>query len=212
MEIFIYSIFKYLHILGAIIGAGGAFASDFVFFKSHKDKVISKDEFHIMEGLSRVVWGGLLLLVISGVGLFGMNYEALLASSGFLAKVTIVLIIVVNGIFFHYLHIPYIEKHLEHHLFPQRNRADRSDFIIFSGVISATSWMAVVAIASLKTIMPLTYTGFMGVYTGALLVGALGAYQLMKKTVHKQELETLRRASLVLIIMMMIFFAMMMLF
>jgi DNA-binding beta-propeller fold protein YncE/uncharacterized membrane protein len=197
MDSFLYTLFTFLHILGAIIGAGGAFVSDFVFFKSHKDKIISKDEFTIIEGLSSVVWGGLLILVVSGGVLFGMNHEVLLASDAFLAKITLVLFIIVNGFFFHYLHIPYIHKHLEHHLFPKKTRSNKSDFLIFSGVVSFVSWVSVLTIASLKHYIPLGYLGYLAVYALALACGSLVARVAMKKTAHHEELETLRKASFI---------------
>jgi len=52
----VYTIF---HIFGAIIGAGGAYVSDAMFFASIKDEVISKVELRFMKIGSTFVWVGL---------------------------------------------------------------------------------------------------------------------------------------------------------
>ena len=43
------TVYTILHLFGIAIGAGGAFASDLIFFKSIKDGKLSNTEFGFME-------------------------------------------------------------------------------------------------------------------------------------------------------------------
>lgn len=54
----LHSIFITIHLFGVVLGAGGAFISDGIFFTSLKDKIISKDEFRIIKTASNFIWGG----------------------------------------------------------------------------------------------------------------------------------------------------------
>ena len=104
------TIYTIMHVIGAVIGAGGAYLSDAIFFASTKDRTINKTEFKFMKLGSIFVWSGLALLFISGLLLFSTNPAGYMESSKFLVKMFIVFIIFVNGIFFHVFH-------LLHHLF-----------------------------------------------------------------------------------------------
>ena len=84
-------IWTILHLLGVAIGAGGAFASDFIFFQSIKDKKITETEMGFIENSSKMVWLGLFILVASGLGLFMLNPDQYLSSSKFITKMIIVL-------------------------------------------------------------------------------------------------------------------------
>jgi hypothetical protein len=79
------------HIFGAILGAGGAFTSDAMFFSTIKDGKISKDELRFMKLGSKLVWTGFIILVISGILLITTDPEKYLNSSKLLVKITIVL-------------------------------------------------------------------------------------------------------------------------
>ena len=108
----LHTLFLIIHLLGVTIGAGGAFFSDGVFFTSIKDRKISKDEFGIIKYSSQMTWVGLILLLVSGAGLFGMNAESLSNSVKFLVKMSIVGVLLLNGVIFHIVHLPFIGKHI----------------------------------------------------------------------------------------------------
>src|SRR3989344_4267080 len=110
------TIYVILHLLGAVIGMGGAFASDAIFFSSVRDGKISDTEMRFIRLGGRMVWVGLAIIIVSGFLLFSLNTERFLNSSKFMAKMTIVAIIVINGAIFHLVHIPRLHKHAGQHL------------------------------------------------------------------------------------------------
>jgi len=150
------TLFTIFHIFGVAIGAGGAYMSDAMFFKTVRDQKISHTEMEFLNLGSIMVWGGILLLVGSGYALFSLNPEVYLASSKFLVKITIVGIIIVNGIIFHSWHIPRMKRHVGHHL-PSSDEFSRHRlWLLFGGAVSATSWSFAIILGVLRSI-PYTY-------------------------------------------------------
>ncbi len=166
----LHSIFIIVHLFGVVLGAGGAFISDGIFFTSLKDKIISKDEFRIIRTASNFIWGGLLLLVISGVGLFTQNVEVLSSSEKFISKMTVVVIIILNGIIFHFFHLPFLKRNLEKKLASKANPSSEKliPFVLTSGVISIVSWASAVILGALRS-FSYSYTTFLSVYV--LIIG-----------------------------------------
>src|SRR3990167_3643072 len=99
-------IFILLHILGTAIGAGAAFTGDFIFLSSARKRILTKSEIRIFKLTGKIVWLGLLILTISGIGLFFERPDIYWHSGKFWAKMAIVLIIAINGLAFHFLHRP----------------------------------------------------------------------------------------------------------
>lgn len=170
----LHSILLVMHIFGVILGAGGAFVSDGVFFTSLKDKVISKDEFNILKTASNFIWGGLILLIISGIGLFAQDVEALSSSEKFISKMTVVGIIILNGIIFHFIHLPFLKRHQDKKLASKTDPSSEKliPFVLASGVISIVSWASAVILGSLRS-FSYSYTTFLSVYTLIIGLGIL---------------------------------------
>lgn len=146
------SLFLIGHIFGAVLGAGGAYVSDAIFFSSVKDRVISKDEFRFMKLASIFVWAGLALLIISGVLLFLTDMTGYLNSSKFLIKMFIVFVIFLNGVFFHLMHFPRIYRHVSHHYPSSDEFMRKKKYLTLSGVVSITSWTFALILGSLRSI------------------------------------------------------------
>lgn len=151
------------HVFGAIIGAGGAFASDAMFFSTINDGRIVRDELRFMKLGGKLVWAGLALLVVSGALLFSTDPDTYLTSSKFLAKLTIVGVIIVNGIIFHLIHIPHIEGHLGLKFAHHPTFMRKASFLIASGAVSMISWISTVVLGVLKQV-PYSYTQIISVY------------------------------------------------
>ncbi len=173
-NISLYSVLLLVHLFGIILGAGGAFVSDGIFFTALKDRIISGDELRILKAGSHFIWFGIILLVISGTGLFLQDIERLSTSAKFISKMTVVLVIVANGVIFHLVHIPFIHGHLGKPLATKRKpaKAFLIPFVLASGVVSMVSWTATIILGSLRSI-PISYGGFLAVYSGAIAVGIL---------------------------------------
>src|SRR3989344_3281363 len=100
------------HILGVTMGAGGAFFADYIFLDSVKNHRVSRREMSFIGGSSKFIWWGLLLLFLSGLGLFLLDPIKYSSSPKFLTKMIIVVIITLNGLIFHKIHIPNLKKSL----------------------------------------------------------------------------------------------------
>lgn len=173
-NISLYNVLLLVHLFGIILGAGGAFVSDGIFFTALKDRIISGDELRILKAGSHFIWFGIILLGISGTGLFLQDIERLSTSAKFISKMTVVLVIVANGVIFHLVHIPFIHGHLGKPLATKRKpaKAFLIPFVLASGVVSMVSWTATIILGSLRSI-PISYGGFLAVYSGAIAVGIL---------------------------------------
>jgi len=209
MDIFeLKTIFLVMHLVGVALGAGGAFASDGVFFTSLKDKKISKDELGILEILSKTTWIGLILLIISGVGMFAMNPAELSASSKFLAKMSVVAILFLNGVVFNIVHLPFIGKHIGKTLYNKdsRNKMTDTPWLIISGVISMSSWLTAIILGALRNIQ-LSYIEIIILYLGMVTIGVFFSYLIFNKYLENKNSKKLLLFSAGIIILSVILFS-----
>ena len=157
------TIFKILHIFGIALGAGGALISDAMFFSSVKDEKISQTELRFLTIGSRAVWAGLAILIISGLGMVWLDPANILSSEKFWAKMSIVGIILVNGIIFHIYHVPHLHRHVDIHFPSSLEFVRRIPLLLSSGVVSAISWPSALILGALRR-LPYSYGQIMGVY------------------------------------------------
>ena len=171
-----------IHVFGAVIGAGGAYMSDLLFLKAARDEVISKTEIGFLKLGGKIGWFGLFILVLSGTGLFLLDTEKYLASPKFLVKMTIVAVLIINGIIFHATHIPRMARHAGQH-FPSSDEFMRKrPLLLLSGCVSIISWSAALILGMLKSI-PYSYETTMLLYAAAVGLAFLGAFTLKNKLV-----------------------------
>jgi len=160
-----------IHLFGVAMGAGGAFMSDAMFFSTIKDLKISKTEMRFLHIGSFMVWLGLITLFVSGYFLYRMDPVFYLNSHKFLAKMTLVAIIFINGIFLHVSLIPLFRRHIGEDL-PSSDEFTRKRPILFtSGAISFTSWVGALILGAIRS-LPVTYWAIMGTYFAVLFVTA----------------------------------------
>lgn len=168
------------HVFGAIIGAGGAFTSDSIFFSTMRDGRISKDEMRFLKLGSRLVWAGLLLLILSGLVMLAMDPARYMSSSKFLAKMSVVGVILGNGMAFHVFHIPRLERNVDKDLSFSKEFVQKSSLLVASGAISMVSWITAVVLGMLRYV-PYSYGEIMAVYVCLVLVAVSGAIFLRKR-------------------------------
>lgn len=168
------------HVLGTAFGLGGATISDLLFFRATKDGRFEAKEWEIMKLLSRVIWLGITLAVLSGIGFlfeYAMTPEkvALLENDKIWAKMTIVFIIFLNGIFLHWKLFPIFESMVEGT--KGKSKFPGSMMMVFtSGAISITSWYSVFIMGTWRGLnFTLTYWQFLGLYGTILAVAIAGA-------------------------------------
>lgn len=93
----ILEIFRFLHFVGLAWGVGGATVASIISAKADKDREISSSFMKIVPGISKLIWIGIVLLIISGIGLsryvtWPINKELLIV------KVSIFALLIVIGI------------------------------------------------------------------------------------------------------------------
>jgi len=62
-------IFNFLHFIGLAYGLGGATIATIISIKADKDVELGKQVMKIIPSISKLIWFGLLLLIISGIGI-----------------------------------------------------------------------------------------------------------------------------------------------
>lgn len=93
-------VFVLLHVIGTALGVGGASVTDFLFMKAIRRNRLNASEFYFISSISYVLLAGLSVLFLSGIGflwIHGNSDQSLLENPKLWAKVTIVLILAVNG-------------------------------------------------------------------------------------------------------------------
>lgn len=167
-----------LHIIGTAFGVGGATVGDFMFFRILKNKTITKTEVDIWEIIARVIWFGLLILVFSGFGFlilarFQGYAPHLIYNAKFLVKYTIVFIIFINGLMFHWKVFPVLRDSVGQSL-----RAEpflgKSRLIFTVGAISIVSWYATLILGAWRD-LNLSYLSIFGIYLIALALAIAAA-------------------------------------
>ncbi|MDA8611391.1 vitamin K epoxide reductase family protein [Candidatus Pacebacteria bacterium] len=172
------------HLLGFAFGLGGATITDLLFMRFLKDFKISQAEDKILKLMSQIIWVGLFLAIISGIGLYLPNMEALNNNPKFLVKVIVVVIITINGALLNLLVSPKLTK------IPFKSGGMHIKGIIrlrklaFAfGSISFISWYTAAILGAVKT-TPFAFLELLGIYVGGLLLGIVGS-QVVEKTFVK---------------------------
>jgi len=168
------------HLLGFALGLGGATISDIFFFKFLKDLRISEREATTLRTISQVVWFGLGLLVVSGIGLILTDPVAYFSSTKFLAKMFIVFVITVNGAFLNLYITPLLvsisfgdkHKHIPGELHHERGLA------YAGGAISMVSWYLAFTLGLIKW-LPYSFWSLVVAYF-VLLISAVAASQIVE--------------------------------
>lgn len=183
-------IFLTFHILGVIVGMGGATITDILFFNFLRDFTISKKEAEVMRVISNIIMLALGLLILTGIALFLSDIPRYSSSAPFLSKSLIVVVISINGILMHKFIAPHMVKlSFLRHPFSTGHAMHKLRKISFGmGAVSFVSWYSVFFIAMLKSYIPETASilQIMLVY-GAVLLPAVLVSQMMHHQLHRRS-------------------------
>jgi hypothetical protein len=160
--------FVILHLFGVAIGAGGAFMSDVMFMNSIRDKKFSNTEVRFLQLASNTVWIGVIILLLSGIGIVASDPATYLSSSKFLAKMTIVGMITINGLVFHYSHFPLIRRHVNVSISTSHEFLRKRAYIVASGAISVVSWSSAIILGALRNVQ-WSYVHIISAYAAVLV-------------------------------------------
>jgi len=184
-------IFVTIHLLGFALGLGGATIGDIVFIKALRTNNLSEEVFGFFKTNSRIIWIGLGLLIISGLSIFTIIYLeqgslSLLASSRWQAKLTLVAIVTLNGLFFKLKIFPILKK-LIHQPLSIQNISPIIWKLVISGTISIVSWYGIFILSVLpRTFRPQILLIF-ALYFFTLICGAITSKSILSKLAKKNS-------------------------
>lgn len=173
-----------LHTIGLAVGVGGATATDPLFINSIRNRHISSDQLVLIQTLSKVVLTGLALLVISGIGLLWLQPH-LIVQSGFLAKMTLVFVIAVDGTIFHFRVIPVIEDHVDEDMDAEL-LCEHLPLLSATGATSSISWYSTLMLAMLLP-FDLPYLLVINIYLLVVVAGVIGAYLVLSHLIFSPQ-------------------------
>lgn len=160
-----------VHIVGTVLGVGGATFAEVNLVRALRDGAVSPDEDELMKSTYAVLRFGLFLLVLSGFGfllLYRLNDVAeRLYSIALWAKLTIIGILVINVMLLQSRRIP----------------------LIWGSAISITSWYAALVLGVILRKAYYSYAGFLVIYAMAVIIMFFVLRFIHRKfTAHKKQL------------------------
>lgn len=133
---------RFIHFIGLALGLGAATLLDLMLLKFFVKKGISAESWEIFHFSARIVNVGLVILWLTGIG-FIVHYALFdpvkLTNMKIWAKMSIVVILTINGLFIHGFIMPHLKRQIGKPLFQGMSQARRVAFLV-SGAISVTSW------------------------------------------------------------------------
>ena len=133
---------KIFHLIGLIMGFGGAVLLDITIFKHGVLRPISKYTIHQTELLSRFVTWGLILLWSTGLGLIALNMmdkPEYLTNQKLWAKMAIVVLLTINGVFVHNRVLPILREKVGQRIFEMAKKRETL-LLTLVGSVSFVSW------------------------------------------------------------------------
>lgn len=168
-----------LHLVGIILGFGGALIADIFFFRFLKDRKITEEEVKTLKVFSKIIWMGLVVIVLSGSLLFFSNFERYSNSAKFLTKMTVVSIIVVNGLVLNFAVTPKLSSiNFDSRKEKDKTKGTRS-LVFAAGSVSTASWWTAF-ILGLMHGSPAPYLTMLSVYL-IILAGAIVLSQILER-------------------------------
>lgn len=174
------------HLIGFALGVGGATISDLMFLKALKQKKLSIEHYNFLKLLSKVIWIGLGLLIVSGLVIFYLIYSEqgslpMLGSPRWQMKLSLVVVILINGLVFKNKVFPFLNQLIGNQL-SMDNMGRKVWALAISGTISILSWYSILVISLLpRTVRPHLLI-FIGIYLILLVLGIIIAKNKITKT------------------------------
>lgn len=141
-----------VHLVGLVLGLGGATFGDLLILRSMARRI--PVPVASLRDLSYVIWTGLAVLTASGVGLLAESPSVYLHNSGFIAKLVLVAVLMLNG--------AYLDGRME--------RFNLGPVTLFAGAVSTVSWYGALVLAMFKTEVRLPLAIYLAAYASAVLV------------------------------------------
>ncbi|REL24240.1 hypothetical protein DYD21_18695 [Rhodohalobacter sp. SW132] len=173
-----------VHLLGLVLGLGGAIILDLMIFHFLNNLKISSREAVIMHLISQMIILGLILLIVSGVALILTDPETYLENPRFLMKMTAVFIVTLNGVLLNLFVVPKMEQiSFREEKHQQNTGLIRAAFI--AGAVSMTSWFTVFILAMITPLENFSYAILLTGYIVLILFTIAGG--LITKKIYERK-------------------------
>lgn len=176
-----------VHILGLVLGFGGALILDMMIFHFLRNFKISTREAVIMHLISQMIVLGLILLIVSGLALVFVDLDRYLQNPRFLMKMTAVFVVLVNGVVLNL----YVAPKMELISLREEDRNEHRTLVNVSfivGAISFSSWFTVFILAMIDVLETFSYGTLLLIYL-ILLTLTIGAGLFTKRSYEKEAKE-----------------------
>ena len=145
-----------------------------------KDKKLNRTELSTLSVLSNIVFYSLILISLSGITIFFSDMDKYLNSAKFLAKMSILALLLING----YVLNKYIWPHLlNENFFTSLSEKNTRKLAFVCGAISVISWLSVCTLGILNG-LAMSYSLIMSLYLAVILFGTI-----VSLIVEKRELN-----------------------
>ncbi|MEP1442570.1 MAG: hypothetical protein ABJK39_06130 [Hyphomicrobiales bacterium] len=175
---------KIMHLIGLTAGLGGALYSDFLMVANGVLKRLEQQTLIEVKRLSKFVTYGLLLLWVSGAALayeISLTKPEFLTNEKFWAKMVIVVVLTLNGVFVHYVVLNEVKRSIGKRLLIDSS-IPMLVVLAVSGSVSFVSWMVPFILGKapefsyvvpMKNILTLWVIAINAALTGVLVLVAL---------------------------------------
>ena len=200
----LFTLLKITHLVGLIMGLGGAILADYTIFTRGVIRPVSPFTIYQTEFLSRVVSAGLTILWITGIALIWINlidHPQYLTNQKLWAKIAIVLLLTFNGVFVHKYILPILRRSIGYRLFADMP----SRYIVvltLLGSISIVSWTVPFVLGKASELNYVTpIWKILGVYAICVLAVWFAMFVVMSSisriqiVLHKMAAKTLQPNS-----------------
>lgn len=147
------SLITFIHLAGLAFGIGGAWILDF-FIVKNMNRIMTKEDYSIIEFLSKFVLNGILILWVSGIMFIGYYYlytPELLSNEKVWGKVVIVTVLTLNGAFVHKIIMPKMKRSIGSTLISSLGDGGIKTMSMI-GAVSFVSWLFPMVLGVTKTL------------------------------------------------------------
>jgi hypothetical protein len=169
-----------LHVIAVVFGMGSALVSDILFSFFAKDKKLNPTEISTLTILKKIVFYSLILIFISGIAIFLSNIEKYTHSTKFMAKMTILFVLLINGYVLNKAVWPHL---LGKKFFIIKKERNMRRIAFVCGAVSVISWLAVCALGVLDK-LSFSYFFIVSIYLTIILIGIVTSLIVEKRELN----------------------------
>jgi hypothetical protein len=186
-----------MHLMGLVLGVGAATLLDLFIVRFMMQNRVSSEYCGFVEFASRVVKAGLVVLWLTGLSflLFYALFDPVkLTNQKIWAKIVIVCILTLNGVFIHRTVLPLIRDRVGRSLFDGLRPSQRS-LLLATGAISAVSWYVPLLLGALPQLNFLPALPILVAYAILLAIAIAVTHGLARVVLPQAPVVTLSRAE-----------------